>query len=408
MHQMNRFEVLMSDYSSSVTLYDNALNSAGTTQQKYNLWMQGTEAQMLKLKAVSEQLWLSIYNSETINSAIQGFTDFVKTIDIIVEKMGALPTIISAVTIALSTGFLLSSVATKTRLAELASAILGLNFSGVTSGFKNLASVVTTLGMGANATKLSVAGLNAALGSIAILAIGIPYVIGKMNEESEKAKTNVRELTGELQQFKVENSALNKLISEQKDILGENNDITKLSTEEKQKLHDIEVKLAQILPDATTGYDKEGQALAGNIKLTEELIKRKKEEALITAQTTINSMDIDKVMKDADSKWRRLQQLVAIMESPDKDAEYSSLKYGRQTGKDAKELASKEATEIKQQYTDMVGSMNGWFLAVNTYNSLSEKQISTRNLSRFGIIKETQALEDNTKAQEKNTQSVFD
>jgi TP901 family phage tail tape measure protein len=69
-NQQSRFLNLMENYTESVDLYKNSLDSAGTTQNKYNLYMQGTEAHLNQLKATAEGVWLKVFNSEDMRSAI--------------------------------------------------------------------------------------------------------------------------------------------------------------------------------------------------------------------------------------------------------------------------------------------------------------------------------------------------
>jgi TP901 family phage tail tape measure protein len=69
-YQQSRFLNLMEGYSQSVDLYKKSLDSAGTSQKKFDLYQQGTEAQLNKLKATWEGVWQSSFNSDAINNAV--------------------------------------------------------------------------------------------------------------------------------------------------------------------------------------------------------------------------------------------------------------------------------------------------------------------------------------------------
>lgn len=74
-YQQSRFMTLMDNYGDSVKLYDKALSSAGTTQQKYNIYLQSTEAHVDKLRNALEGAFQATWNSDGLKAGIDALTN---------------------------------------------------------------------------------------------------------------------------------------------------------------------------------------------------------------------------------------------------------------------------------------------------------------------------------------------
>lgn len=65
----------MEGYQDTIPLYEQALNAAGTTTQKFGQYQEGTEAAVNRLKASIEGLWQTMLDSKVINGALIGLTE---------------------------------------------------------------------------------------------------------------------------------------------------------------------------------------------------------------------------------------------------------------------------------------------------------------------------------------------
>ena len=90
-YQLSRFTNLMEGYSDSIDLYETALNSAGTTQKKYNLWLEGTEASFNRVKGELTDIWTKLFESKHLKNMLGIVEDILKTVNFLIDKMGSVP-----------------------------------------------------------------------------------------------------------------------------------------------------------------------------------------------------------------------------------------------------------------------------------------------------------------------------
>jgi TP901 family phage tail tape measure protein len=100
--QRENFLVLMSNFNTALKYQETATNSAGTATQKYNDYTQGLEAHLKSATTAFQQLSRSVINSNTFSGLIDTGTGFLNILNTIVSKLGAIPTLIGAITAALS------------------------------------------------------------------------------------------------------------------------------------------------------------------------------------------------------------------------------------------------------------------------------------------------------------------
>jgi len=73
-YQGDKFAALMENYTRSIALYEGSLVSAGTAQEKFNIWQEGTQSKLDGLKAVWEGLTKAVLNSGFFKAVISGVT----------------------------------------------------------------------------------------------------------------------------------------------------------------------------------------------------------------------------------------------------------------------------------------------------------------------------------------------
>lgn len=93
-YQLSRFTNLMEGYSDSIDLYETALDSAGTTQKKYNLWLEGTEASFNRVKGELTDIWTKLFESKHLKNMLGIVEDILKAVNFLIDKMGSVPFIL--------------------------------------------------------------------------------------------------------------------------------------------------------------------------------------------------------------------------------------------------------------------------------------------------------------------------
>lgn len=99
--QGSRFMALMDSYGDTVSLYEESLDSAGTTQQKFDIYLQSTEAYMNRLKTTSEGVWMTLYDGDVVRGAISGLTNLLDVLQWSLDTFGSVPTVLGLVGTAL-------------------------------------------------------------------------------------------------------------------------------------------------------------------------------------------------------------------------------------------------------------------------------------------------------------------
>ena len=77
--------------------YEDATNAAGTATKEYEEMMEGIEAHFSALKGQFQELANTIISSDLVNNTVQGATEILKVLTLITDKLGVLPTLISAI-----------------------------------------------------------------------------------------------------------------------------------------------------------------------------------------------------------------------------------------------------------------------------------------------------------------------
>lgn len=89
-NQQQGFMNLMEGYSESIELYKNAMDSAGITHEKYQLYQEGTAAKMDRLKASLDGLYQRFLDSSMIDGAIISLTKLSETYQSLTEDSDSL------------------------------------------------------------------------------------------------------------------------------------------------------------------------------------------------------------------------------------------------------------------------------------------------------------------------------
>lgn len=95
--QRENFLVLMENYNKALEYTSIAANSAGTAQEKMANYEESIEARTKRLTAAFEEFSSKALNSDSFKSLIDTGTGFVSVINKIIDTLGGIPTLLSAI-----------------------------------------------------------------------------------------------------------------------------------------------------------------------------------------------------------------------------------------------------------------------------------------------------------------------
>lgn len=257
--QRAQFLALQKSFPRVLELTESALNSQGEALEKNEIFMQSIEGRMNTLRATVQEFWNTVINSDFIKNGITLLTDLIKSFDALADSFGG-------------------NVAVMGAFATLIGG-RGLIISGLRA-FQGL-----LLGSTAAMQGLSVATVGATAG----LAL-IPIILGKMASHVRETNQRIQEGIDSIREFGKTSEDVKPLLNQQMELeeqLKDNTLTTQEYTEKQSQLRDIQSKIAQLLPDATTAENEFGESLATSARATEDLLRAQEELAGQTAQETI-------------------------------------------------------------------------------------------------------------------------
>lgn len=158
-YQMNRGLTLLSNYSIAMDNYEMAINSAGTAQEKFNIYQQGTRAHLDRMTASWQNIGKQIFDSNIIKTFIDIAAGAADAVPVILALTSAMAGFFIAIKIGVS------STAIQTWLGSM---ITGL-------GATTTAAMTATVAFGA----LSSVGIGA-------LIVGIGLLIKYLSDQFQK------------------------------------------------------------------------------------------------------------------------------------------------------------------------------------------------------------------------------
>jgi TP901 family phage tail tape measure protein len=310
-YQQSRFLNLMEGYSDSVTLYEKSLNSAGTTTEKFGLYMQGNEAALNRLKATWEGLWMSTFNSEAIKLVINSLTSIASVIKSLVDNFGSLPAVfgIAGVAILAFNGglksIMINGALTIATLKGIPTALTRVDSALAAATLKarmfSAASTAMTATVNGVRTALVSTGTFLA-GAIFPLAgfMALGFAIGKVTEALAKQKQEEEEVKRKqeaiISTYQKRKEEINAMAKEYAQLERVRKSAEGLGTEDESRYVELQNELAKVLPTVVTGVDAKGnkilessEAVREQIALLEEQIALQKEQLKLDAPKKIES-----------------------------------------------------------------------------------------------------------------------
>lgn len=319
-YQANAFYAIMQNYEKLKEVKETAENSVGSAAQEQETYINSLEAKISAIKESMKGLIMSSSNVELFKGLIDGATTCIDIIKKIENTIGAFPSVIGATTAAFA------MLNKETRKFFVDNNVLGFNkiergyskiSQSINRNIRNQKSLIVTLksqraaqdgvsiSLGTYANKMIIAegkmigfkiaavsarlatlalesALSFGLGAIITLAIeGLTKLAGKfITTKSELREFNqdiANSFNNNIEDIKKSEGLVDKINNTKIQI--SNTSDTQKQNELKKQLLDYEKQLADVLPNAATEFDNEGNAIATNTKLIQENILQKRQAA---------------------------------------------------------------------------------------------------------------------------------
>lgn len=407
-YQLSRFQNLMEGYSDSISLYEQALDASGTTTSKYNLYLQGTEAHLNRLKSVGESIFIKVFDSEDLKNSIDLLTNLLQGISSLIDAVGFLNPIVFT----LSTVLLATNKSFQTWLLSMDIA----KVKGFTTTFSLLPQVfkITGAEAGVAATKvlwlgtvLDVAKIKA-IAFQAVLTMGISLAITGIISLLTGLITKTQTTTDAIQKLNDEMSEVtqtDKLISKYEALqkqMDENTQSGKDNAQVKQQLIDIQKQFADTFKGSIDGYTAEGEAILQNLEAVKKLNEEKRKQVYIESQDQYNSLQKDLTKEKYNSRGMSqgssLYQLQYLTQERDKRLAEGKFSQASQFQKDIDPLIEK--VEAFNELAIKLSAITGESYQIVDLATMSLKDYSSAMNSN------TQAQKDNASVNQENSGKV--
>lgn len=319
-YQANAFYAIMQNYEKLKEVKETAENSEGSAAQEQETYINSLEAKISAIRENIKGLVMDSSNVELFKGLISGANAGVSALREIISTVGAFPSVIGATTSAFA------MLNKETRKFFVDNNVLGFNkiergyskiSQSINRSIRNQKSLIVTLksqraaqdgvsiSLGTYANKIVIAegkmigfkiaavsarlatlalesALSFGLGAIITLAVeGLTKLAGKfITTKSELREFNqdiANSFNNNIEDIKKSEGLVDKINNTKIQI--SNTSDTQKQNELKKQLLDYEKQLADVLPNAATEFDNEGNAIATNTKLIQDNINQKKQAA---------------------------------------------------------------------------------------------------------------------------------
>jgi len=247
---------------------------------------------------------------------------------------------------------------------------------------------------------VAIAGSTMAMAAFQMIAtMGLIWAIsklfeglGKLYNRVENAKKVFKDLSVEISSLKGNIIEANTLLAQLQELQEKQNNQT-LNTEDSQKLLDLKVKLAEILPNTTTGYTAEGKAISDNSDMIREQIALNKELAKSKQQELINSSIGKDTRKEYQDNNEDLQKLIKLRET------YKKGSLDNQNNPVVKlyydtnlKNVTKEISELYPELDKSKTALNDWIIALD--ESSDGAKLGALNINALiNVLKESKDID---------------
>ena len=369
---INRMQLFLDSLGDVDSMYRNmeesSKNSGGSALQENEEYMKSFNARLGLARVEVEKLALGIgeaFLSESMLQGIQMFGNVLEAISSVVKVVGALPLGLGAAGLALallSTKFKGLTVA----ISQSMLGLLGFKTATSTSGAVAATLGARLVGLGAS---MKAFVLSTGLAGVAFVALGFALekvmgAMGKQREAQEAIERNNRELA---RSYRENGEEIKELASRYETLQS----IMRTGTEkEKTEVADeylaVQNKLAELMPNLSTGEDEYGNAVLGNATILENRIK------LIEKQIEAEEKLQD--VKNADKEKKEIKAQEDNLNLGGIGKDYQIEKFNNRNNAVNGHLIDKYNEEIKS-YEDMT-------VAIKHYEEESAKYAASGDTTR--------------------------
>lgn len=401
-YNANVFYAILQNYKDLQKVYDNSKNNSfGSAMAEQLVFIDSLKGRLNKLHEDIKGLFLDLSNTDFLKSLISGVDSSISGLRFLIQHFGSLNTIVGVLT------FSLTAMNSQFRKMAMEKNFAWINtienkYSKINSMVKswneeaqsritalhNIKSGQTQVNMSLVeyakkmtfargkilATKSAMIALRGATLLLqSALSAGISMLVSFAIEKLVSFIDNLHTTQEELNQLNadfINNSGkANETISSseeklkqikdlQTQIANTNNEQERIKLQE--KLNSLQKEMVTLLPQTKSGYNKEGEAIAGNNSLIKEQIKLKKQQMLIDAQKVAKEnsdrIEFDKYF-EKQKEYNRIQSGESINKN-----------YGQNMG-----IASRGATNnFKKSAEDSFKEMNEMMMQFTTLKSAIE------------------------------------
>lgn len=376
-------------------------NSFGSAAQEQEAYMNSLSAKINSLKEDIKGLFLDLSDTDFLKGIISGIDTGISGLRFLVQHLGSLNTIVGTLT------FSLTAMNSQFRKMAMEKNFAWINtienkYSKINQKLKSLnqearsrvevlhniksGQTQVNMSLGEYSKKLTLANGKILATKSAMIALRgatlllqsalsagismlVSFAIEKLVSFIDSLHTTREELNQLNSDFINNSDKTNETISSseeklkqikdlQTQIANTNNEQERIKLQE--KLNSLQKEMCQLLPDTKSGYNKEGEAIAGNNALIEEQIKLKKQQMLIDAQ---------KVAKENSDK-------IEFDKYFEKQKEYNKIQSGEDVNKNYGQnmgIASRGATNnFRKSAEDSFKEMNEMMMQFTTLKSAIE------------------------------------
>jgi hypothetical protein len=400
-YQRNRGLTLLNNYQDSLKNYENALNSAGVTEQKFAIYQESINSSLDRATASVEGFWQHAINSDIIKTAIDGFSELIDILDILVNNSFS--------------GFVGQVGLTSTAIALLGKGIGALKKSTLGTAVGVFALDVAEKGLLVTTKALTVSMLASPLfwivaGTTAIYAIikGVDLLTISLEEQKEIVNALSTEVSTLQSEYDKLNSTDNKTEEQEKYLKLLEREIELKKQSKLEETNNLVNK--KYFTNNASGNDILASAQSGNIGLVSEKSGSGQIEKYIkdlkSLKEELSNSDTLQSEKDIQNKINGIEQ--SLITSRKEIKEYIDM-----LGTDAPPVLLSLADSIdeviiktKEQATTATNATSANNAYRTSYEELNKTfETSTNNLMAYNdMIKE---LEQNHKLSAENVNKIF-
>lgn len=400
-HQAQVFYSLMENGRDLEKIYETAKHSQGSAMAEQITYMSSLKGKLNELHQNIKGIFLDIGNTDLLKGMISGINSGVSGLRFLIQHFGSLNTIVGVLT------FSLTAMNSQFRKMAMEKNFAWINtlenkYSKINQKLKSLnqeaqsrievlhkiksGQTQVNMSLGEYSKKLTLAKGKILATKSAMIALrgatlllesamtaGISMLVSFAIEKLVSFIDNLHTTREELNQLNadfINNSGkANETISSSEEKLKQIKDlqtqIANTTNEQEriklqEKLNTLQKEMCQLLPDSKSGYNKEGEAIAGNNALIEEQIKLKKQQMLIDAQKVAKE-NSDKI--EFDKYFEKQKEYNKIQSGED-----INKNYGQNMG-----IASRGASNnFKKSAEDSFKEMNEMMMQFTTLKSAIE------------------------------------